>query len=444
MRMFRPRSTHGISDPVKARMRSLSQFAALALAALAFPASAAIVSETRITVTGGSINGQTFTFTAAYGDWFVLPNDAHASFTLSSGSGPGVNQLSIEWDGKGEAHSIIPNDPKNTFSLRLGQPVNQSIRLDRADAIEVSVIKMDDLNLEARISGTATGAAQFRISGVVKLHRDAANYPVTGTYMNCDPVVHDKFAGAQNRSPSECEVKFDSHVRESLAQAFAPVVTVFSDGDWAQTRKANMGPIDSLSRKTEKSPFRFDASSLAGSFRLEFRVRPESAQAQRSQATLEAFSKKMAEAMKSPAAAVAFQTELAEATRAIEGSSVIAITVGVNAESIGIANFRGSFTDAKLPVGAYLVTVPYAQAHTGGDITASHETTWAFLGPWSSATATKSGEGQSIKVKSALKPGAPTLSIQNIYMEIQANAELAKKIVALVDWKAMQQLIDGK
>jgi hypothetical protein len=422
----------GVYRRPKLNLRRYSAMAVLALTVL--PASAAIVSETKITA-----NDRTLNLTTAFGDWFVTPNDAHAGLTLSSGSGPNINQLTIEWDGKADTHTITASGGAGAFYLRLGAPAHQSIHPAGADSIQISVIKIDDLNLEANISGAATGTTPFKISGTIKLHRDAANYPVSGTWLNCDPVVHDKFAGAQNRSASDCEVKFDLHVRQALAQAFAPVVAEFSTGDWTQTRQANMGPVDSLSRKTEKLLFRFDPSSLAGAFRLEFRVKANSAQAQRNDAALQALSKKMAEVMKNPAAFPDYQAQLTETTRASEGSSVIAITVSVNAESIAIENFKGNFTDAKLPGGAYLVSVPYAQAHTGGDITASHEVTYAFFGPWSPATGT-----QRVTVKGALKPGAPTLFIQNICVEIQANPELAKKVAGLIDVNALQQLLQGK
>jgi hypothetical protein len=44
----------------------------------------------------------------------------------------------------------------------------------------------------------------------------------TETFGTCVPVFHDQLAGAQWRSPSECEVKFDSYARNGLTAALQP------------------------------------------------------------------------------------------------------------------------------------------------------------------------------------------------------------------------------
>ena len=439
-------------------MRSFTRIGALAaFAGFLLPASAAtVVSESRITVTGGAIAGETFTLSRVNGDWFVTPGDAHASLTLSAGAGAQRTQLNIQWDGKGATHTIraennddVGGDNRFTFFLHLGAPYSQIVQPRGADAIDVTVIRMDDLNLEANIAGTATGAGSLRITGVIKLHRDAANAGVSGAYLNCDPAIHDKLAGAEARSATECEVKFDLHLREALANAFAPAVTALTRGEWEQSRKPNMGPITSIARGSEKSAFGLD-SSREGAFRLEFRLRPGSAQAMRNQAAMEAAMKKMSDMMKTGGVAAASIAELTLAAHAAQGSGTIGISVGVNQATVGIVNFQGTHSVSQVPGVGYLLTAPYVQANTGGDIGSSHETTYVFVGGWAPPTNTRSdGGSEDIVVKGSLVKGSlnakgPALSVQNICVQIQANAELAQQVIGLVDWSAIQQLLAGK
>jgi hypothetical protein len=232
-------------------------------------------------------------------------------------------------------------------------------------------------------------------------------------------------------------VKFDADVRQALAQTFARTVAALTGGDWEQSRQPNLNALTSIPRRTENSPYRLDLS-------YQFRLRASSEQARRNQAAIDAVMPKMAEAMKSPAAATAFEEELTQATHAAEGAGSIVIEVGINLAAKGIANFEGTYSTARIPGVGYSVTAPYVQSRTGGDIKGSHETTYVFLGDWAPATSTKSGSGEDIVVKARLNPRAPTLSVQNVCVEIQANAELAHRVIELVDWNALRQSMAGR
>jgi hypothetical protein len=428
-------------------MRSSALIGALAaLAAFLWPASAAtIVSESRITVSGGAIAGETFTFPRVNGDWFVTPGDGHASLALrTAASAAHPAQLNIEWDGKAATHTInagnndlVGGDHKASFYVHLQAPYYQTLQPKGADAITITIVRMDDLSIEANIEGTATGAGSMRITGVIKIHRDVSDQKVGGTYLNCDPGIHDKLAGAEFRSPSECEVKFDFHVRQALAGAFTHTAAALTQGDWEQVRQPNLEAITSLPRQTEHSPYRLDLS-------YQFRLWPGSEQARRNQAALDALTPKMVEAIKSAAAASAYQAELTKLTHATEGSGTIRIDIGINLASKGIVNFEGTYTTAQIPGVGYSLTAPYVQSRSGGDFSGSHETTYIFLGDWTPATSAKSGSGENILVKANLNPAAPTLAVQNMCVEIQANAELAQRVIGLVDWSALRQLLAAK
>jgi hypothetical protein len=437
-------------------MRPFARIAVLtALAALLPPAfTATIVSESRITVIGGAFAGETFTLPRVDGDWFVTHGDAHAGLALRpAATAAHQGTFNIEWDGKGATQTVnagnndqVKNDQRFAFHLQFLAPYNQTVQLRGADAIEITIVRMDDLNLEANIAGSATGAGPgpVRIAGVIKIHRDTSDQKVTGVFGNCDPGIHDKLVGAEWRSPSECEAEFDRYIRGALSGPFARVETALTQGDWEETRKPKFNPITSIARHSESHPYDLQ-SSLGGLIRFQFQLRLGSEQEKRNQAALDAVTQKMADAMKSAAAAEAFNAELTKITHVTEGSGKIAVAVGINSEWLGIVNFQGAYTASQIPGVGYSLTAPYVQSRGGGDIGGSHETTYVFLGGWAPATNTKSGGSDTnIVVKASLNPKGPTLSVQNIWVEIQANAELAQKAIGLVDWNALKQLLAAK
>ena len=407
---------------------------------MALPAFAATTSDSRITISGGPIAGETFVFPRLYGDWFVTPRDAHAFLTLVTTTGAHQAQAEIELDGKSDRQVVKAGAKDLNFYLHLKAPYNQTAQLKGSDAIEITLTRMDDLNIEASVSGTATLGenAAVKIGGTLKIHRDAANAPVGGAFGDCDPVVHDRLAGAEWRSATECEIKFDTQVREALRNALKPLESGLG-GDWEETARPKTDAIYSIPRQSEKAPFQLEQA-----VRLEFRLRSGSAQAQRNQAAIDAVTKHMADAMKSVEAAKAFESELTVATHAAEASGHIAVSVRINLPSLGIENFKGTHTDAQIPGVGYSIGVPYVQARTGGDIGASHQTTYVLLGGWSPATGVKSGEGERINTRSNLGPRGANLTVQNIEVEIEAGPELAKQAIGLIDWNAMRQLLAGK
>jgi hypothetical protein len=355
-----------------------------------------------------------------------------------------IRGLSIEWDGKATTqiinaanHDQVRSHELSAFYLRFLAPYNQTVQPRGADAIEIAIVRMDDLSIEANIAGTATGAGPgpLRITGVIKIHRDTSGQKVTGSYGDCDTGIHDKLAGAEWRSPSECEVKFDGYIRNALPVPFARLETGLTQGDWEETSKPNFSPLTSIPRHSESEPYGFH-------IRFQFQLRPGSAQAQRNQAALEAMGSKSANAMKSVAAAEAYTAELTKVTHATEGSGRITITVGINSRSLGMVNFQGTYNASQIPGVGYSISVPYVQSRGGGDIGGAHETTYVFLGDWAPAASTKAGgNATNIAVKASLHPKAPTLAVQNVWVEIQANAELAREVIGLVDWSALKQLL---
>lgn len=400
--------------------------------------SAAVLGEGHITIATPQ-GAQTYSLPAISGDWFLRPDAVnHAGLVFRTAPGNPRIQFTILWGGKGAAfHIAEANSGAHEDMSFLLNRANANALPRGGDGIDVSVVHIDTSSVEATFTGTVhEDAASLKVSGGFKVHRDASwKQTASGPYIDCDPLIYDSLTFAEFRSPSACELKFDSHLREAVGRALRPLTEALTAGDWIQSRLPNLKTVDALPRKSENAPYDF-------SIELEYRLRPGSAQAERNQEAVTKVMSKMAEAMKSPAAAAAFRDEVAEATHDSRGAGTIGLRIGINAASIGIENFKGGHKTVSIPGATLAVEVPYAQSRGGGGIDASSEQTDIFLGAWAAApTSAKDGDGERVTVKGLLRPGAPQLSVQNIRVEIRANPETVHKLSGLIDWSALRQLL---
>lgn len=436
-----------------ARIAALLLFAAFPAFAYATSGTAA-ASESTITVTGAGIPGETYRLAQIYGDWFVTAKDAHASLTMRTVGGAHRAQLGIEWDGKGLTQTIdaaknddIHSSNQFSFSLHLTGTgaYNQSAQLRGSNAITVTITKMDNLTLEATINGTATGAGPLRLTGVIKLHRDAAANKPTGTFGNCDPDIHDKLAGAEWRSPSECEVKFDIYVRQVLASALAPVVNHFTQAGWTVVKQSEKGPINSIARHSEGTPFKLE-SSAPGAVEVKLALRTDSPIYQQYNKLVMDAMQKFSDVLKSASAAGAtsITDALHDAAKAQEEHTTIAISIVINEASVEITSFKGGHTVTALAGGSFTVSAPFVQQPTGGDVSGAQQVTYVFLGAFSPPAGSGPGTGsENIQVRGTLNP-ANRMAVQNIRIRIQTGTELAQQVIKLIDGSALQQLLAGR
>ena len=127
----------------------------------------------------------------------------------------------------------------------------------------------------------------------------------TGTFGSCDPVIHDQLAGAEWRSPSECEVKFDAYVRQGLTAALQPVIDNLTANRWSLARHVELQSLTSIPRHTETKPFQLNEQQMHqnGAFYLEFSLDQSSPLFQQYDQPVQASMKKFGDAMKSMNAA---------------------------------------------------------------------------------------------------------------------------------------------
>lgn len=277
-----------------------------------------------------------------------------------------------------------------------------------------------------------------------------ASAQTTGTFGNCDPQIHDKLAGAEWRSPSDCEVKFDGYVRKGLTAALQPVIGNLTAHDWGVTGEVELQSLTSIPRHTETKPFQLTEQQMhqGGAFFVTLGLSKDSPIFAQYDQPLQAAMAQFGAALKSmnPADGEAAQNALTAATKAEVEHTEIHISVSINLSGVGITTFKGGQTVWQLPSGGFAVSAPFVQAPTGGDVSAAQAVTYVFLGPFTPPAAAGPGTGgENIQVKGSLSPvPAKLLSVQDVCIRIQTGSELAKQVIQLIDWNAIKSLMAGK
>jgi hypothetical protein len=418
-----------------------------------------VVSNSSITISGQGTGG-TRTIALPFmnnfenkGDWYVTLTDAHAAFFLADAQATKEGRIDLVLNGKQKTFVINQDNNKDTghktdqlFGVMVGSAQKSTMyRIEKDDAVTVTVAKVDPLTFEATFSGTVThDAERLKVNGVISLHRPTAPPDKTaGTYVNCDPLIHDWLNQAQDRAPSECEVKFDEHVRTDLNKAFAPMVSAFEGQQWRLTKTPNLGPLLSMPRGAEKTSY------TSGLFTLGLVMSSSDPEYQRLKAAADAPDPgmmKVMELMKQGkyAEAQAAQKELKpnNAFADFKLNTQIDVSASVNTPGINALNFHGAFDATPLPGGGTVIYLPAAQPPTGG--AEGEIVTMVLLGQWGQASVAKGEEDTTrVSIKAAMNPSAARLSTQTVVLTFRCSRELAKKAIQTIDWSALRTLIAG-
>jgi hypothetical protein len=391
----------------------------------------AAISDTHITVNGS----ESFTLPQVDGDWFATPSDSHVSLRLMGAT----TRLDLQLDGRNPTQTITAENNSDLGGAHVGffwHSPGYDVHPRGSEAITVQVSRLDDHDFEARLSGTADGV---RLAGTIHVHRDAVPAAkLTGSFGECDNVIHDKLAMAQNRSPSDCEVKFDRMAREALLQALRPVAQFLQAHDWTVAKQSEIKTITGLARRTEQNPYQLN-SAPEGIVAIEFQL-TGAAMAQYQQ-RFQTLTQRAAEDLKSAGRPGPSYQQAIDFAHEMEGATKLRVSAAINVPSVGISSFGGGHTPLEIPGAAYALSISHVQASTGGGAENSHDESVILLGNWSApAIQPHSDGGEHIGFKAVLNNAAP-LTVQNIVIRIQANPANTRQAVAQIDFAALQRLI---
>jgi len=327
--------------------------------------------------------------------------------------------------------------------------------LDRTDQVTLTVTKMDNLSLEANFSGTLSqlaGPEHIKVSGVISLHRASAPADVSaGNYVDCDPVIHDWLNQAENRAPSDCEVKFDRVARSAFATAFAPMTRAFMAEGWRVTKTLEPAELTAMPRKSENGPYHFGFAQGADVV-VQVDMDPGAPEFQRLKAASEAPDPAMTKVMElmkqgryAEAKTLSDQGTVGagNAYGAFRDNTQILVRPDLNFGEFSVVNFHGAYAATPLAGGGTVLFLPEAQPPTGGS--AGEPATWVLLGSWGPVSAASLGDGGTkVTAKATASSSVSRLTAQAITVRFRCSREAAQKAIATVDWGALRALISRR
>lgn len=431
-----------------------------------------VVSRSSITVSGPAAGG-THTIALPFmnnfenkGDWYVTATDAHAAFFLADAQASKEGRIDLELNGKQTTFVINHDNNKNTghktdlwFGVMVGSAQKSTLfTLDTDDEVKISITRMDSLTLEAAVSGTVTqaglqernGHAGYRIevNGVISLHRATAPAERSaGNYIDCDPIIHDWLNQAQDRAPSDCEAKFDQHVRATMVKAFEPAISAFEAQQWRATKNPTAGTLTGVVRGSEKGPYQFGFAGANLGFQMLMDSKtPEYQRLKFAADVPDPGLAKVMELMKqgkyAEAQAAAKERKPTNASGEFHDNTQFDVSASVNHSGVSVLNFHGAFAASPLPGGGIVLYLPQAQPGGGGS--EGDPMTYVLLGPWGQPIASKvDAEATQVSIKAVLNPSAPRLSVQTVVVSFRCSRELAQKAIPTIDWSGLRTLIAG-
>jgi hypothetical protein len=403
-------------------------------------------SNSRITVSGPGVSAQSWNLTTLYGEWYITQKDAHAVLTLINAD-PWPRSLSfyVQLDGKATTQTITKaNNSPSVGPGRVGFGFNlpggkQTLVLGKTDALTVTVTRFDDLNFEATVRGTTTvletGAGPVEISATISLHRATHAEKRSGSWIDCDPVIHDAYATVIPRSASECEVKYDLHARAALNQALEPVIRAMEAKQWVLKAHPDLKPVDNEGRGSEGSPYEASAA-------LDFYLARSSPVWQHNQQVMEDAAAKMKAQPGGVGSNPQLFKHMADEMAANTLPTAFRLKTQINLPNAEVVNFSTRHTVKQLPGIGTVVYLNDGQPPTGGGEGAP--VTWVLVGSWQPPVFEPLGDHEKAVFRGGLSPAKPLLSAQNYCVTIYATREMAEETTKEIDWAPVKALLAEK
>ena len=410
----------------------------LAMTALAQKNTITATGENYIEINSLKIKKQRIEFNKITADWFVTANNSHCAITFKGPYDTRELTLAIEWSGKKDEYVItnetshagdrsgdflLSSPDKDTYGDGLGA------HPEGDQQVIVKVEKISDENITGNITGFISDNKDIiKINGHFSLAKKAAK-PTTkstpATFKDCDNVIHDKLTGAQFRSPTDCEVKYDLEVKSAFQKAFEKVVSVFQNNHWLIKKITTLDPVTGVPRA-------FDNSSFLGDYNIELEVGPENDQ-------YASYNKSYQELLNGGSQDI---KKIQDFMKQMNGAIRIKIYARVNSTYSSITIFKGGHKMLKAPGAAYVIESSYVQSAGGGGIDDSINADFIYVGNWNAPVITKNSEGgEEIKVPPVIKPGTG-LAVKNISIRIECNSELAQQILKGMDFSKLTSLLN--
>jgi hypothetical protein len=402
-----------------------------------------LTGENYLLLNGERFKNQKVSFKKAEGEWFVKGSDTHGDVTMITPYEGREIRFNLEWDSADETitNEVRHQMRKGEFYISMQDKDVYGDGLTTApeddDEIRVLVTKIDDVSVSLKLTGTVTEANEkVKVEGLLNLGRAPAKKIMSGMYKDCDNVLYDRIPGAEDRSTTDCEKKFDLDVKSKFSQAFEKVLTNLQEQHWQIKSITEVKPSETVHRGSEKF------MTYLGEYTVELQLDPSSQEGQ-------AWYKKNQDIMdeiKDNASNANYKPDnnrYMKAMYEVRNNTNIVIIVSVNSEQGGIGDYTNQHKVLQVPGAAYAQQASYSQARSGGGIDNSQDRTVVFFGRWKPGkTIVDSDGGSSTQVDGYFDKAASHLSVQNIRLQIEASPLLANQILKDLDLQKLMSALN--
>ncbi len=311
------------------------------------------------------------------------------------------------------------------------------------DSAVTQVLELTDTNLKLRIKGTGTlgerrdhGESATQFEAVINLRRTPfVRLPLSRVFGEaCDPTLYDRTAGAEFRSVTDCEIKFERHVRHGYADVLQPTIEEFEKMGWNIFKRPSMEP------RTDRGMGRSRhqrALEIGGQLDLELDRRSNEEEAEyrekRQQEVLSKYSGDMDRQVK----------ELMAVQQEIKANDVINISLATNpaVAAADAISYRKPLTTYPIAGGGFAFGTNDANDNEEGQTRLSPNKTFLYLGPIKQTTVKNSDGSSTVNIRPVFDAKAPLTAAQAIKITIECKPELAAAVIAKLDIHKLQDLV---
>jgi hypothetical protein len=310
------------------------------------------------------------------------------------------------------------------------------------DSAVTQVLELTDTNLKLRIKGTGTlgerrdhGESTVQFETVINLKRTPfVRLPLSQVFGEaCDPTFYDKTAGAEYRSVTDCEIKFERHVRHGYTDALQPTIEEFEKMGWNIFKQPSMEPRTDrggMSRSRHQTPL-----VIGGQLDLELDRRSNEEEA--------VYKKKRQQEVLSRYSMDRQVKELMAVQQEIKANDVINISLATNpaVEAADAISYRKPLTTYPIAGGGLAFGTNDADDDEEGQTRLSPNKTLLYLGPIKQTTVKNSDGSSTVNIRPVFDAKAPLTAAQVIEITIECKPELAAAVIAKLDIHKLQDLV---
>jgi len=268
--------------------------------------------------------------------------------------------------------------------------------------------------------------AQLTTAAAAQVAKQIATDKIPGS--NCDNIVHkDLLVGAQNRTPSECEVQFDWKIRTALRNAFLKTFGRFPETDWMISDTA-IKTLTEIGRETEKNFF-----NTSYYFKIDL--------GQQSPMYKEWYDKYQAATEGLKAGSDNASKNFLDFMYKMNNVIHIKFYIGVNDVSERIYFLKSGQQQVNIPGAALAVKGPRAAGLSGGGDDNAVDACLIVFGRSKITSQKESNGGTSYTIENIFPKGTSHLTVQQVSIRIECNDGLLNTILKEVDFTAIKAMI---